>query len=48
MIAFFVAGSRLTGHLLRELARRRQKYGLVSMCTGGPGAMGAAGVFEAV
>ena len=43
---FGMTGSRLTGHLLRELARRRQKYGLVSMCIGG--GMGAAGVFEAV
>lgn len=42
---FGMTGSRLTGHLLRELKRREKKYGLVSMCIGG--GMGAAGLFEA-
>ncbi len=42
---FGMTGSRLTGHILRELKRREKKYGLVSMCIGG--GMGAAGLFEA-
>ena len=42
---FGMTGSRLTGHLLRELKRRDKKYGVVSMCIGG--GMGAAGLFEA-
>ena len=42
---FGMTGSRLTGHLLRELKRREKKFGLVSMCIGG--GMGAAGLFEA-
>ncbi|MFT7687280.1 MAG: acetyl-CoA acyltransferase [Candidatus Azotimanducaceae bacterium] len=42
---FGMTGSRLTGHLLRELKRRDKKFGLVSMCIGG--GMGAAGLFEA-
>ena len=42
---FGMTGSRLTGHLLRELKRREKKYGIVSMCIGG--GMGAAGLFEA-
>ncbi len=42
---FGMTGSRLTGHLVRELKRREQKYGIVSMCIGG--GMGAAGLFEA-
>ncbi len=42
---FGMTGSRLTGHLLRELKRRDKKYGLASMCIGG--GMGAAGLFEA-
>ncbi len=41
---FGMTGSRLTGHILRELKRREKKYGLVSMCIGG--GMGAAGLFE--
>jgi len=41
---FGMTGSRLTGHLLRELKRREKKYGIVSMCIGG--GMGAAGLFE--
>ena len=42
---FGMTGSRLTGHLVRELQRREKKYGIVSMCIGG--GMGAAGLFEA-
>jgi acetyl-CoA acyltransferase len=42
---FGMTGSRLTGHLVRELKRREKKYGIVSMCIGG--GMGAAGLFEA-
>jgi acetyl-CoA acyltransferase len=42
---FGMTGSRLTGHILRELKRREKKYGIVSMCIGG--GMGAAGLFEA-
>lgn len=37
-------GSRLTVSILHELARREQRYGLVTMCIGG--GMGAAAVFE--
>ena len=37
-------GAKLTTSLLHEMARRKVKYGLVSMCIGG--GMGAAGVFE--
>ena len=40
-----MTGSRMTGHILGELRRRRAKYGLVTMCIGG--GMGAAAVFEA-
>ena len=43
---FGMTGSRLTGHVVRELRRRKQKYGIVSMCIGG--GMGAAGLFEAI
>ncbi|HMJ16727.1 MAG TPA: acetyl-CoA C-acyltransferase, partial [Polyangiaceae bacterium] len=39
-----MTGSRLTGHLLRELGRRNKRYGIVSMCIGG--GQGAAGLFE--
>ncbi|MDA0788377.1 MAG: thiolase family protein [Proteobacteria bacterium] len=42
---FGMTGSRLTGHLVRELQRRNKKLGIVSMCIGG--GMGAAGLFEA-
>jgi len=38
-------GSRMTATLLHELHKRRQKYGVVSMCIGS--GMGAAAVFEA-
>ena len=37
-------GAKLTATILRELARRNARYGLVTMCIGG--GMGAAGVFE--
>jgi acetyl-CoA acyltransferase len=37
-------GAKLTATLLHELARRGQRYGIVSMCIGG--GMGAAGLFE--
>jgi acetyl-CoA acetyltransferase len=36
----------MTGTLLYELRRRKQRYGIVTMCIGG--GMGAAGLFEAV
>jgi acetyl-CoA acyltransferase len=37
-------GAKLTATLLRELARRNARYGMVTMCVGG--GMGAAGIFE--
>jgi acetyl-CoA acyltransferase len=37
-------GAKLTISLINELARRKARYGLVTMCIGG--GMGAAGVFE--
>ncbi len=37
-------GTKLTATILRELQRRKKKYGLVTMCVGG--GMGAAGIFE--
>ncbi len=37
-------GAKLTATLLHEMARRKSRYGVVSMCIGG--GMGAAGVFE--
>jgi acetyl-CoA acyltransferase len=43
---FGMTGSRTTGVVLRELKRRKQKYGVVTMCIGG--GQGAAGLFEAV
>ena len=42
---FGMTGARLTGSVIRELKRRDQKLGLVSMCIGK--GMGAAGLFEA-
>jgi acetyl-CoA acetyltransferase family protein len=42
---FGMTGARLTGSLLRELARREKKLGIVSMCIGK--GMGAAGLIEA-
>ena len=43
---FGMTGSRLVGHLTRELQRRAQQWGVVTMCIGG--GMGAAGLFEAI
>jgi len=40
-----MTGSRLAGHLLRELKRRGGKYGIVTMCIGG--GQGMAALFEA-
>ena len=37
-------GAKLTATLLRELERRKGRYGMVTMCIGG--GMGAAGIFE--
>jgi acetyl-CoA acyltransferase len=37
-------GAKLTATLLRELQRRKARYGIVTMCVGG--GMGAAGIFE--
>jgi len=37
-------GAKLTASLIRELKRRKARYGLVTMCVGG--GMGAAGIFE--
>jgi len=37
-------GAKLTATLLREMGRRRVRYGMVTMCVGG--GMGAAGIFE--
>ncbi|MBS1799481.1 MAG: acetyl-CoA C-acyltransferase [Acidobacteria bacterium] len=39
-------GAKLTATLMREMSRRKAKYGMVTMCVGG--GMGAAGIFEAV
>ncbi len=39
-------GAKLTATLLREMSRRKAKYGMVTMCVGG--GMGAAGIFEAL
>jgi acetyl-CoA acyltransferase len=39
-------GAKLTATLLRDMARRNAKYGMVTMCVGG--GMGAAGIFEAI
>ena len=41
-----MTGSRMTGHLLRELRRQGKRYGLVTMCVGG--GQGLAALFEAV
>jgi acetyl-CoA acyltransferase len=37
-------GAKLTAQIFAEMARRKARYGLVTMCVGG--GMGAAGVFE--
>ena len=37
-------GAKLTATIIRELQRRKAKYGIVTMCVGG--GMGAAGIFE--
>ena len=42
---FGMTGSRLVGHLVRELRSRGKRYGVVTMCIGG--GQGAAGLFEA-
>ena len=39
-------GAKLTATIVRELERRKGRYGLVTMCVGG--GMGAAGIFERV
>jgi acetyl-CoA acyltransferase len=39
-------GAKLTATILRELERRKARYGLVTMCIGG--GMGAAGIFERI
>jgi acetyl-CoA acyltransferase len=38
-------GAKLTATILREIERRRSRYGMVTMCIGG--GQGAAGIFEA-
>lgn len=37
-------GAKLTASIIRELQRRKSRYGMVTMCVGG--GMGAAGIFE--
>jgi acetyl-CoA acyltransferase len=37
-------GAKLTATILREMERRKSRYGMVTMCIGG--GMGAAGIFE--
>ncbi len=39
-------GAKLTATILREMARRKVKYGMVTMCVGG--GQGAAGIFESM
>ena len=39
-------GAKLTASILRELERRKARYGMITMCVGG--GMGAAGIFERV
>jgi acetyl-CoA acyltransferase len=39
------SGAKLTATLLREMPRRKARYGIVTMCVGG--GMGAAAIFEA-
>ena len=42
---FGMTGSRMTGHLVRELRRQGKRYGIVTMCIGG--GQGLASLFEA-
>jgi acetyl-CoA acyltransferase len=37
-------GAKLTATILRDLARKNARYGMVTMCIGG--GMGAAGIIE--
>ena len=39
-------GAKLTASIIRELKRRKARYGMVTMCVGG--GMGAAGIFESL
>ena len=39
-------GAKLTATVIREMQRRKARYGMVTMCVGG--GMGAAGIFEAI
>jgi acetyl-CoA acyltransferase len=39
------SGAKLSATILREMPRRKAKYGIVTMCVGG--GMGAAGIYEA-
>ena len=39
-------GAKLTASIIRELKRRKGRYGMVTMCVGG--GMGAAGIFESL
>jgi acetyl-CoA acyltransferase len=41
-----MTGSRMVGTMANEMARRKARYGVVTMCIGG--GQGAAGLFEAV
>ncbi len=39
-------GAKLTATILREMVRRKSRYGMVTMCIGG--GQGAAGIFERI
>ena len=39
-------GAKLTASVIREMKRRKVRYGMVTMCVGG--GMGAAGIFESI
>ena len=39
-----MTGSRMVGTMANEMERRKQRYGVVTMCVGG--GQGAAGLFE--